>query len=314
MHKRGQAGFEYLAVFVIVFTLVATMTYFYFYSSQKDEGEIQKKQANEIGYDLVALSEDMFQSPGFAKRHTKYSIPERITNISVENRHTLVIEVAEGENSEDMVFVSEAPIGQQIDLDMIAGGYITLTATDEAVVICTGECDCSATTETDCNDAQDNDCDGWADECDEDCNPGLDLDGDGWNTVCGVPDCDDTDPLTYPFAHDFCGDGIDQDCDGSIDEGCGGTCATCAGVECGDIPDPNCFGTINCGNCGLHGSCSLNTCSCDAQHTDCAGSCDCMTGNPNYACVAGICIYTPPPGVVCIIGVTCPIGTALLGS
>ena len=60
----------------------------------------------------------------------------------------------------------------------------------------------------------------------------FDYDGDGWGDVavtrtdCQVPsnytdnpgDCDDTDEYVYPGATEVC-DGVDNDCDGSIDEG-----------------------------------------------------------------------------------------------
>lgn len=51
----------------------------------------------------------------------------------------------------------------------------------------------------------DNDGDGYAAEA-SDCFPGG--------------DCDDEDASVYPGAEEICGDSIDNDCDGEIDEGC----------------------------------------------------------------------------------------------
>ncbi len=46
---------------------------------------------------------------------------------------------------------------------------------------------------------------------------GTDEDGDGFY----VPDdCDDGDAEIYPGQQEFCDDGLDNDCDGSVDEGC----------------------------------------------------------------------------------------------
>ena len=47
------------------------------------------------------------------------------------------------------------------------------------------------------------------------CRPGpaVDSDGDGYTVAAG--DCDDSNPTIHPGASEICGDGIDQDCNGS---------------------------------------------------------------------------------------------------
>ncbi len=50
--------------------------------------------------------------------------------------------------------------------------------------------------------------------------PGADADGDGYaSDQDGGDDCDDTDPNVNPGATEVCGDGVDNDCDGTTDVG-----------------------------------------------------------------------------------------------
>jgi hypothetical protein len=67
------------------------------------------------------------------------------------------------------------------------------------------------------------------------CVPACDQDGDGF---CPGPDageqpggdCNDMDPKIHAKGHEICGNGVDDDCNGKIDDGC----AICeAAAACG---------------------------------------------------------------------------------
>ncbi|NQU79014.1 hypothetical protein HQ545_04560 [Candidatus Woesearchaeota archaeon] len=72
-----------------------------------------------------------------------------------------------------------------------------------------------------CDDNHDNDCNGFIDWEDNNCIQCIDEDEDGYNQSaegCGVPDCDDTNASINPGATEIC-NGVDDNCDGTIDEG-----------------------------------------------------------------------------------------------
>lgn len=74
-----------------------------------------------------------------------------------------------------------------------------------------------------CNDGIDNNGNGLTDGEDPGCTAGCDQDGDGFASAdCGGADLDDEDPTVYPNADELCGDFVDNDQDGEVDEGCYG--------------------------------------------------------------------------------------------
>ena len=113
-------------------------------------------------------------------------------------------------------------------------------------------------------DGMDNDCDGMVDEG---CGSTGDADGDGYiDALLGGTDCDDSAPTTYPGAYELC-DGMDNDCDGLVDEGCGSTGET----DCSDRLDNDGDGWVDC----LDSDCFLDP-ACIAT-----GEVDCTDGRDN---------------------------------
>jgi hypothetical protein len=82
-----------------------------------------------------------------------------------------------------------------------------------------------------CTDGVDNNCNGLIDAQDPaavGCPPVCtDADGDNFATeggACGAVDCNDTNASVNPAVTEVCNDGLDNNCDGRIDEGCGPVC------------------------------------------------------------------------------------------
>ncbi|TFH20310.1 MAG: hypothetical protein E4H03_12440, partial [Myxococcales bacterium] len=129
----------------------------------------------------------------------------------------------------------------------------------------------------------------------------IDLDLDTYGVGCtSGPDCDDSNPATNPGAVEVC-DGIDNDCNGIVDDGVagvGGACSTGSPGLCAT-------GTLQCQAgafvCVQDNVPSLEVC--DGVDNDCDGITD--EGNPGggQACNTGL------PGI-CAAGVTqCQAGT-----
>ncbi len=152
-------------------------------------------------------------------------------------------------------------------LDMCYGGE--LRDYHDAANACDPECLCA-----------NNDCADFSET-------GTDADNDGWDLECG--DCDDNNPFVYPGVPEFC-EGIDNDCDGVVDEGC--ICLYGETKQCGKTDVGVCeFGTVFCygtywGGCTGAVYQSREVCG-DGLDNDCDGEVDERCHGPNQ-CNDGI--------------------------
>jgi len=187
-------------------------------------------------------------------------------------------------------------------LDTNCDGVVGATDHDgdgDGVALCAG----------DCNDADPAVHPGAAELCngvDDDCNGILpaserDGDGDGVRECDTPPDCNDTNATVYPGNVEVCADGLDNNCDGGVDEvGCtcpdgdgdGHLLAACGGDDCNDANatvypgspevcadglDNDCNGSSDCGDaaCGATAACQA----CAAADLD----------HDGYATSGGVC-------------------------
>ncbi len=161
-------------------------------------------------------------------------------------------------------------------------------------------------------DGRDNDCDGLVDEgCDEDgdgfCAPGVVV-ADGSDCFGQLPDCDDADEGVSPRVQERC-DGVDNDCDGRVDEAddmvekracpraagaCAGSLARCVDGEFADGCGAREYGDDWDGDTeercfdGVDNDCDGRS---DAEDPDCecqAGDADRTCGVDLGACRAGV--------------------------
>ena len=150
-----------------------------------------------------------------------------------------------------------------------------------------------------CNDGIDNDCDG---ETDEGCITWYqDNDGDGWGNpavlkhadsrpsgyVENAGDCDDNNPAIHPGVPEVCGDGLDNNCSGGVDEGCMTWYLDNDGDTWGSMTVTEHAATQPFGYVNRTGDCDDNNAAvnpdatevCDGQDNDCDGMTDegCVT-------------------------------------
>jgi hypothetical protein len=128
-----------------------------------------------------------------------------------------------------------------------------------------------------CGDGVDQDCNGSDLSC-------SDVDGDGDGVTPGDGDCDDNNDAVYPGAADMVCDGVDNNCDGTADDGYVATATSCGIGECSSTGQTTCVEGVEGDSCQA----GLPVAEvCDSLDNDCDGTAD-NGFNIGSACTVGV--------------------------
>jgi len=224
MKKRAQAAIEYLLVGTMVsFIIIPTLYIFYAYSHTSNE-EIRQSQLNKVGADIVSIAEQVYYLGEPSKVTIDATMPEGIVGIEVWKNQELVFFLNDGS---EVSFMSKVNIttNQHCYGTRCQGNFtkrfhspglksIIIEAKNGHVFI----------REAGDNQTDQPDIEKKAVYCDGDedsyfsmhglefCPPGV------LSSPEPGSDCDDANPLVNPGADEEC-DGVDNNCDGQVDEG-----------------------------------------------------------------------------------------------
>jgi len=290
--KKSQSAMEYLMVMGLMTALLVPIVYLNFAKTVEAEEDVLIAETDRIGKAIVSAVGDVYYSPGFAKRTLEVHLPSFVNRIYAEPKG-IVIEMTTSSGPSVLYYDTNIPVVILINESGGIDGEISIKKDynigDFVIVCIEGFCDIFNNETGYCHDNIDNDYDGKIDECDYDCigDGATDFDGDFFILECG--DCNDTNPLINPNATEVC-NVVDDDCDGSIDEGiepdtCQLTCEALSYNWSGNGGQRNCCGddsSLNEPPSGSYENPEVNLT--DGLDNDCDGNVDPIGGPVALTC------------------------------
>ena len=135
---------------------------------------------------------------------------------------------------------------------------------------------CGSTDDSNNLDVGTNESDSSSEDCEgSDCSTCIDNDNDGYGSGCAEADCNDSDPLISPSNAEVCGDHLDNDCDGIVDNRA--VCQPC---------NPSCtVGEDMCSGDLIARCDDSNGCAMILSPVSCSGGLSCRSGVCTEVCL-----------------------------
>lgn len=88
---KGQSSFEYVTIVAISLALLLPSIYFFYNSTQETQDETLISQINRISKNTLSLSRSIYYCGDSCKDFIEFTIPDKIVNITIQNKRELII-------------------------------------------------------------------------------------------------------------------------------------------------------------------------------------------------------------------------------
>jgi len=160
--KKSQSAVEYLMVIAIMTIILVPLVVYNFSRTQQAKQDVLVADTKRIGNELVGSADDVYYSPGFAKRTLDEQVPGFVDRIYAEPG-AIVFDVTTDSGPNTLYFKVDVPVIVSINLSSNQASPIYVKkdiSIGQFVVICNADLCKKTADETGlCNDGIDNDWD-----------------------------------------------------------------------------------------------------------------------------------------------------------